>query len=139
METLELRAHHVPVVKWFIYNSESLQDEGDTEGKRAAEEETAFLLGVYGERMLAAFDGLRKKLVANPQIKVRITQSQDVICRACRFQEGCGRGDYTEVREAYERFGEPTLTGSPIESDAQAIQDFSLDTTRGYTAEEILL
>jgi hypothetical protein len=139
METLELRAHHVPLVKGFIYDSESLQDEGDTEGKRVAEEGRDFLLGIYGERMLSVFDEIRRRVVANPQIKLRVTHSQDIICRSCRFQEKCGCGDYTEVREAYEKFGEPVIIGSPIESDALTIQAFSLDINRTYTAEEILL
>jgi hypothetical protein len=139
METLEVRAHHVEILKGFIYNSESLQDEGDTEGKRAALEERNFISTVYGERTLATFDDLRRVVIANPQIQVKVTLSPDAICGACRFQEGCGNGDYAEILEAYKRYGRPQNGQTPIEADAKAIQDFSFDTDRAYTAEEILL
>ena len=87
----------------------------------------------HGDSAWAEVESIDAKL-SNPEIFVRIVRGGDDICAKCLFAERCLRGDYSEVRKAYE--GEWRVNYKPVHNPV--IKDDLALKRRGLSYGEIL-
>jgi hypothetical protein len=111
-EIVNLRPHHIAVLTEhlagslllakFVKNPES-RDLAMFAGRELFNRER--YRRIYKGLAWAELERIGKRVTENPNIFVRIVQGGDDICAECIFAEKCLRGDYSEVKKAYESEG----------------------------------